>query len=314
VRQPFSKQTRPVCLTRRGFSLIEIMVAVTLLTFILVGLLAMFYQVQRAFRSGTQQADIMEGGRATMALIVRDLQEMVASHVDLSPAFYVTNFAVVPGDSVDWRYQTLLSGNARPNLLQEFCFLIKNGDSWSGIAYRFAMGTNDSDPKAGVSALYRSVTTTNPPSLDFLERTNALRDVSRIASDLDFANLLGAKYHRVVDGVVSLTITPCDANGIPFNTYDNTNSYNRHFAGNTAPGGVYAFMADALPAYVDVELAVMEPSTLAKYKVRWQQDVDSGYAVPWRSTNYLAQHIGQTHVFRQRVPIRPVATDPAARF
>ena len=63
---------------RRAFSLIEVMVAVSLLSFIIVGLLAMFFQVQRAFRAGTAQADIMEGGRATMGLIVRDLQEMTA--------------------------------------------------------------------------------------------------------------------------------------------------------------------------------------------------------------------------------------------
>ena len=48
---------------RRAFSLIEVMVAVSLLSFIIVGLLAMFFQVQRAFRAGTAQADIMEGRR-----------------------------------------------------------------------------------------------------------------------------------------------------------------------------------------------------------------------------------------------------------
>lgn len=298
---------------RRGFSLIEIMIAVTLLTLILIGLLAMFYQVQRAFRAGTQQADIMEGGRATMALIVRDLQEMAASRVDAIPSDTVTNFLVVPGDAVNWRYQALASGNVRPNLLQEFAFVSRSGDMWSGVGYRFAMGTNDSDPKAGVSALYRIVESTNAQTL-LSQQSNAVWHVSRVVSDLGYANRIGARYHRVVDGVVNLTITPYDANGVAFHTYDDTNSFNRFFRANVAPGGVYAFMADDLPAYVDVELAVMEPSTFAKYRVRWQQDVDSNYTAPWKSTNYLAQHIGQTHVFRQRVPIRPVATDPAARF
>ena len=68
----------------RAFSLIEIMVAVSLLAVIIVGLLAMFYQVQRAFRAGTAQSDIMEGGRATMSLIVRDLQDMAPSNLQFA--------------------------------------------------------------------------------------------------------------------------------------------------------------------------------------------------------------------------------------
>src|ERR1051325_4139527 len=77
-----------------AFSLLEIMVAVSLLAVIIVGLLAMFYQVQRAFRAGTAQADVMEGGRATMNLLTRDLQEMAATDVE-----FTTNFVVVPSES-----------------------------------------------------------------------------------------------------------------------------------------------------------------------------------------------------------------------
>src|SRR6266581_6128658 len=62
-----------------GFSLIEVMVAVSLLAVIIVGLLAMFYQTQRAFRSGIAQVDVLEGGRATLDLISRELQEMTAA-------------------------------------------------------------------------------------------------------------------------------------------------------------------------------------------------------------------------------------------
>ena len=90
----------------RAFSLIEIMVAVSLLSFIIVGLLAMFFQVQRVFRAGTAQADIMEGGRATMNLIVRDLQEMTASGVDLVTNCLVTasiGAAGIPSITRRWR-------------------------------------------------------------------------------------------------------------------------------------------------------------------------------------------------------------------
>src|SRR3954462_6530810 len=72
-----------------AFSLVEVMVAVGLLAFIIVGLLAMFYQTQRAFRSSATQTDVLEAGRATMQLIRQDLQDM---HVAGHPL--VTNFLI----------------------------------------------------------------------------------------------------------------------------------------------------------------------------------------------------------------------------
>ena len=64
---------------RRAFSLLELMVSVAILAIIIVGLLAMFNQVHRAFRSGTAQVDVMEGGRAASGVIVRELQELAAT-------------------------------------------------------------------------------------------------------------------------------------------------------------------------------------------------------------------------------------------
>ena len=289
---------------RSAFSLIEIMIAVSLLALLIVGLLAMFFQVQRAFRAGTTQADIMEGGRATMSLLVRDLQEMAASQIDLSPLYYITNFVVVPGEGVQWRYQVLPNGDHRANLLQELALLSRNGDEWTGISYRL------SNSLSGVGTLYRIVEPTNQQTL-FYQQSNALLHLSRVVSEPTYAN---PAYHRVVDGVVNLTFTAYDSEGLPFNTYFNTNTYNHRFDSTAGPGGVYAFMADALPAYVDIELAVIEPSPLTKFKARWELDLDASLVHPWKSTNYLAARIGQTHVFRQRVPIRPIASDPAIRY
>src|SRR5262245_45016848 len=76
---------------RAAFSLLEVMVAVALLAVIIVGLLAMFYQVQRAFRAGTGQGDLMEHGRATMNLLTRELQQASATRYAS-----VTNLGVVP--------------------------------------------------------------------------------------------------------------------------------------------------------------------------------------------------------------------------
>ena len=105
----------------RGFSLIEILVAVTLLSVITVGLLAMFYHTQRAFRLGTSQVDILEGGRATLRMVALDLQEMYPSRND-----EVTNLYAVPSSAL--RIDMPLPNNAvMENLLQDVAFLTRLG-------------------------------------------------------------------------------------------------------------------------------------------------------------------------------------------
>jgi hypothetical protein len=57
-----------------------------------------------------------------------------------------------------------------------------------------------------------------------------------------------------------------------------------------------AFLSNLLPAYVEIELGVLEQQVLDQLKT----------FVPRSplATNFLASHVGQVHLFRQRVPIR----------
>src|SRR5438477_7535002 len=64
----------------RAFSLLEMMVAVTLLLVIISALLTMFYQTQRAVRLSKAQVDVLEGGLATMEIIPAELSELAPSH------------------------------------------------------------------------------------------------------------------------------------------------------------------------------------------------------------------------------------------
>ena len=63
---------------RGAFSLIELLVVMTLLSFIIIGLLAVFDQTQRAFKTGMSQVDVLESGRATMDLITREVEQMAS--------------------------------------------------------------------------------------------------------------------------------------------------------------------------------------------------------------------------------------------
>jgi prepilin-type N-terminal cleavage/methylation domain-containing protein len=59
---------------RRAFSLLELMVAIGLLSVIVLALYSMFDQTQKALHKNIGQVDVMEAGRLAMDLIVRDLE------------------------------------------------------------------------------------------------------------------------------------------------------------------------------------------------------------------------------------------------
>ncbi len=63
---------------RAALTLLEMMVAVTLLALIMIGLLAMFQQVQKALQVANAQTDVFENARGAIQLITRDLTEMRA--------------------------------------------------------------------------------------------------------------------------------------------------------------------------------------------------------------------------------------------
>ena len=285
---------------RRAFSLIEVMVAVSLLSFIIVGLLAMFFQVQRAFRAGTAQADIMEGGRATMGLIVRDLQEMTACNFE-----FVTNCVVVPSVGAADRLQDIPTGSQRTNFFQDIALLSRFNDGWIGTTYRVSNAVN------GVGVLYRFVTNRSRETLP----VDNFIAISNVSESVSFVTGLGdSRFARVLDGVVGLTITALDTNGQVYFNNDpslapgptEARGYtivNRHIV----QPDFYGFRSDALPAYLDIELSILEPSTLAKFRGR--EDISQAQAL-----EYLQRQIGRTHVFRQRVAIRPSATQVSSVY
>jgi len=293
---------------RRAFSLIEVMVAVSLLSFIIVGLLAMFFQVQRAFRAGTAQADIMEGGRATMGLIMRDLQEMTACRLTNIANCFITPSTRIDGTALDATvnptYQDLPTGSRRTNWFQDLTFMSRVNDKWMGTTYRVVFGEN------GVGALYRFVEETNRWTL-FKDNSNAVNTINFHARSSYGSH--SNSYHRLVDGVVSFDVRAFDTNGLAFPDIDpasapanpNIRWSPNIFVNNAA--SLFEFSNDEVPAYVDIELAIMEPSTLAKFRGR--EDISQAQAL-----EYLQRQIGRTHVFRQRVAIRPSATQVSSVF
>jgi hypothetical protein len=276
------------CSRKAAFSVLEIMVAVALLAVIIVGLLAMFYQVQRAFRAGTSQVDVMEGGRAAISIITREMQEVAATGVPDA-----TNLVIVPSRQGIQTAQVLSSGTPpQPNFLNDFCFLQRRNDEWTGVAYRFT------NAFTGVGTLVRySWSWASDSNPLWLAQTNSM--MSRAVCTAPPTQFDGASL--VLDGVVHFQVEAYDAEGVLFRPpyySDISDGYLRR----DSVKDVYAFMSTNLPAYLDLELRVLEPATLAKFRARAETDLNN-------ATNYLARQIGHTHVFRQRIAVRTAAAN-----
>jgi len=262
---------------QRAFSLLEVMVAVGLLAFIIVGLVLTFNQVQRAFRVGVGQSDVLEGGRAVMNVITRDLQEMSAFGDD-----YVTNFFAYR--AYPETYQDQPGGGQRVNTLCDLYFVAKRNDEYALIAYRVD-ATNDL-----VGPLMRFET-------NVIIQTNVFEIMTK-----DIGRWLGqvpsTRFHQVADNVVHFRVQAFDTNGIAFSA---TNNFNTNYFQSPALGDVYQFTDREIPPYLDLELGVMDPSTAAKLKIRADANAQQG-------ADYFKQRIGRVDVFRQRIPIRAAAT------
>ena len=301
----------------KAFTLLELMVSVALLAVIIVGLLAMFSQVQRAWKSGITQVDVMEGGRATMALIVRDLQDMAALPAGTGNG---TNFSANNFPEPSELDQS--DGTIRTNALQDLTFLKRMGDEWSGVAYRFDSSAS------GVGTLYRLTgslhrdTLTNyytfPRNVGQLGAYLMAVDLNNYPNELTTYNGQpispqeryydhAPDFSLVLDGVVNFTVRAFDPAGQvlygsrffvpPHNLVD--------FICTNALDSSGIITNQFLPAYIEIELAVLEPANLARFKARAELD-----PTPNKQTarDYLRRKAGQVHIFRQRVPIRPAAT------
>jgi type II secretory pathway pseudopilin PulG len=221
--------------TSAAFSLIEILVVVALMTIIILGLLLMFLQTQRAFTSSMTQADVLAAGRATMDLLTRELEQMTPSQMPTvrasatanSRVYYCTNFLArlsapffppmvqgMPGTTISTGAQA-----TRTNIVQDVFFLTRNNQDWIGTGYAVIPYPGSS----GIGALYRFVSTTNTmlnstaPSLlssNFLRAlpvaTNIVYNGSPITNAL-FMNSVS----KIADGVVHFRVGAYATNGYP---------------------------------------------------------------------------------------------------
>jgi prepilin-type N-terminal cleavage/methylation domain-containing protein len=255
---------------QRGLSLLEMLVAVSLLAVIILGLLAMFNQTQKTLHRGIAQVDVLESGRAVMQLLTRELEEMTAP----PPPF--TNFiARDPRLVADFLKLPIPGYGDVPIMLQGVAFLSSFNDEWTATYYGFT----DTSRAEGVGTLYRRTVSAPAGSLGNLSPDAWNQVVDLLAKP----NL---NYHRVADGIVHLRLLAYNPDGGVITTNADLTA---------APGAIVQYFYTNLPAHVDVELGILEPKSLERFR---------SISDPNAKVAYLRNHPAEIHFFRQRVPIR----------
>jgi len=280
-----------------GFSLVEVLVVVSLLSLIVLALMSVFSSTQRAFRASVTQTDVLEGGRAAVGLVTADLRLMAPSGG--------TNFGAVNFFSYSNFYaytplsQSLPGGTVqRTNLLNYFFVLGRENTKWFGVGY--IVDTSSSSP---LYPLYRFYAETNVSASPAALFNNFLSTIN---------NGQWTNMSHVIDGVVHLVVRPYDVNGVWMtNGYTsqmrvpNNTSFSAPFVGGKV--GFY-FFSNTIPAAVELQLGILEDRALARAE-SLPNDVPAAPPND-RRTLYLRDQAGKVHLFRQHVTVQNV--DPSA--
>lgn len=283
LAQPFQRGVSPPArwLTRLAFSLIEVLVVIALLSLIIIGLVAMFSQTQRAYRLGTTQVDVLEAGRAVTDMMTREFSQMSPSYADVTNC-YITLHRVglqdLPGSTHD-----------RTNLLEELFFLTEENQRWNGIGY-VVLDPATGLPNSGLGTLYRY-------------ETNAFYRQPLWQLFDAYTRSPVTNMTRLLDGVVHFTVRAFDTNGVWISQSLGTNisvSYNTGLLRDEPV--LSTFRSNAVPASVEIELGILEERTAERIR-----SINN----PALRAEFLRTNaVGKVHVFRWRVPVRNV--DPIA--
>lgn len=281
----------PVGQARGAFSLIEILVTVAILSIIILGLVAMFNQTRRAFTSSMTQVDVLEAGRTAADMISRELEQLTPANAAGVFNFYVstppTNIALLQPLTDPTDFKT--------NILQQVYFVIRSNMQCSVVGYRL---TNYAD---GIGTLYRF-------GMSGIYATNNFMVSNQWNTFLTIPGP-SSNFSRIIDGVVDFRIRLYGTNGVLLPGITNANGTILVATNIYGDYPLAEFSNDAVPAFVELELGVLEDRALAKYQALASagSPATGPSSLAW---GYLSNHAAQVHIFRQRIPIRNV--NPAA--
>ena len=314
------QKLRKRLLSELGFSLMEILVVVGLMSIIVFGLYSMFNQTQRALLNNTTQVDVLEGGRAALDVLTREIEQAVAA------GFWDTNLMRTAHMFGRMDYgKPLIQPLAdqltvRSNVLQSLYFLSRPDNKWVANGYFLAtsttnapisinmiptLETNEVD-RVGVGTLYRFCVTNQPP---FQLAINNLIDLktgfvaAKVKAYLNSQSSLtnnpstagNNPVFPVLDGVVHFRLRPYDASGSLLFGVARDATWVVSPEANYAPTErLFYFASNSLPTYLELELGIVEPQVLGRLR--------SLPAAAQRQ--FLQRQVGAVHLFRKLILLR----------
>lgn len=252
----------------RAVTILELMVAVSLISFIILALYQMFDTTQTQMRRTVREVDKFESGRAAAELLKRDVSQMTAGNssagVGAANFFVGTNWSAGAFTMINNGTNIVLQ-----NTLQVGYFVsfdpVATPTNWTAVAYRVASSTNPTVvADYGLGTLYRWSTNAN-----------------RFSTALQSAYFGGSgppagSFQRIVDNVVHFRVTGI-TNGVPV--------------------PVNGFLTNnVLPSHVEIELGYLDSRTAERARGM----LPNTSAV--RAS--LATNVANVHLFRLQIPIR----------
>jgi prepilin-type N-terminal cleavage/methylation domain-containing protein len=333
--------------SRFGFSLIEVLLAVSIMTVIVFGLFSMFNQTQKALRATAKQVDILGSGRAAIEVLVEDIQAAEAPGLPLLSELTITTKELPHMlGTLERTYeyepviQQLVDGSLRTNMLQNVFFLTRSNLNWVAKGYFFSPTANFVAPNntrsLGFGTLFRfSSANADLTAANIRDRYQPQRRLNhQLLGNLwdQYNNVLNANPLEVtnqvfnlnvsplIEGIIHFKLQPIDSDGRPMLYTTNFTALNQSVnfsypntilereqtgAGDILEGQTrFRFFEDSIPAYIELELGVLDPEVLARVKSMPNLNV---------ARQYLQDKPGAVHLFRRMIPIstaKPISLEP----
>jgi hypothetical protein len=287
VRTSFTESIQRARRQRKALTILEMLVSTAMLSFIVLGLTAVFIQTQRAFKTGLKQTTVNDAGRTVMDMIANDLRQMADAQnsgvTNLYWAWAATNQFIQTNNGVPFR----------TNQVDEIYILERTNTAWMGVGYAVL------NLAPGVGTLYRYEIVSNAPSI-----TNDLFwPFYNSTINQTFPGQPSNAWHRVADGVIHLKLRAFDQNGNEpwFEAYYGDYSVNNEAFAYPAfySPGPNIVPSNTLPNAVELELGILEPDTFAQARAL---SVNRTALI-----NFLSTTAPKVDIFRQRISIPDVA-------
>ncbi|MBX3731813.1 MAG: prepilin-type N-terminal cleavage/methylation domain-containing protein [Verrucomicrobiae bacterium] len=315
---------RPRRRSLHGFSLLEMLVGIGILSVVVLALYALFDQTQKALRANINQVDVSEGGRSVMDLLVRDVRRAAVTGV-------TTNFVVDPvlrrgqvdiervvppgtnlvvmrtaAGLIGPRWATVFGDDwRRDTALHELFYLVEQQPGrWVG-AGLFVAGEDPMTTVDGVGTLWRYEDENPMPVRGALAGNQVGILNNRFLNNTAYRT---NHVSRLIDGVVFFRVTPFGPQGQPLDDKLLREIQLGRSAFPVPPDVVIGpgsgpppfpvngtfFRNRALPSAVEIELGILPTQLVEQYR-----NLDA----PSVRERFLANNAPNVLVFRQRISL-----------